>query len=105
MRPGTTCGTCQGMAVMLPRLMGAVVGLVVSGMAVTVLLIVSVVISACTAEGNSQFIGKGETRYFLSMSACEREAVSEYEGGGRKYSGFECRQMFLGLFQLESKTY
>ncbi len=59
----------------------------------------------CTAEGNSQFIGKGETRFFLTMKACENEAMSEYEGGGKKYSGYECRKMFLGIYQLDSKTY
>ena len=62
-------------------------------------------LTGCTAEGNSKFIEKGETRYFLTMKACEMEAHSEYEGGGRKYSGYECRKKFLGIFMLESKTY
>jgi len=71
----------------------------------TILLVAAAFVSACTAEGNSQFLSKGETTYFLSMSGCETEALSEHEGGGRRYSGYECRKMFLGIFQLESKTY
>jgi hypothetical protein len=59
----------------------------------------------CTAEGNSQFLNKGETKYFLTMSACEEEALKENKDGGRKYSGFECRKMLFGIFQLDSKTY
>ena len=62
-------------------------------------------IVGCTAEGNSQFLEKGETKYFLYMSSCEEEALSEHESGGRKYSGFECRKMLFGIFQLESKTF
>ena len=53
------------------------------------ILFVTLLVVGCTAEGHSQFLGKGETRYFLTMSACEKEALSEYEGGGRKYSGYE----------------
>ncbi len=68
-------------------------------------LIAVLVIAGCTAEGNSQFLTNGETTYFLTMEACEKEAHSEYDGGGRKYSGYECRKMLLGLFQLESKTF
>ena len=63
------------------------------------------VCAGCTAEGNSEYLGKGETRYFLTMSSCEKEALSEHEGGGKKYAGYECRKMLMGLFQLESKTY
>ena len=70
-----------------------------------VYLIIVCTVQGCTAEGNSQFIGKGQNIYFLTMSACEKEALSEYQAGGKKYSGFECRKMFLGLFQLESKDY
>ena len=62
-------------------------------------------VSGCTAEGNSQHIGKGETTYFLTMSACEKEALSEYESGGKKYAGYECKKILFGLFQLEHKTY
>lgn len=69
------------------------------------LLFVLIVFLGCSAAGNSQFLAKGKTVHFLTMSACEKEALSEYEGGGRKYSGYECRKMLLGLFQLESKTY
>jgi len=68
-------------------------------------LIVSLLSVSCTAEGKSRFLGKGETHYFLTMSSCEEEAFSEYEGGGKKYSGYECRKMLLGVFQLKSKNY
>ena len=68
-------------------------------------LCIMITTAGCTAEGNSQFIGKGETRFFLTMKACEKEATSEHEGGGKKYSGYECRKMLLGIFQLGSKIY
>jgi len=68
-------------------------------------LIASLVVGGCSAEGNSFFLGRGETRHFLTMKSCEEEALSEYLGGGKKYSGYECRKMFLGIFLLESKTY
>jgi hypothetical protein len=74
-------------------------------MRVLAALIGGLLLAGCTAEGNSFFLGKGETKYFLTMAACEREALSEYDGGGQKYSGFECRQMFLGIFLIDSKTY
>lgn len=65
----------------------------------------ALLLAACTAEGNSQYLSKGETRYFITMSACKEEALSEYESGGRKYAGYECRKMLFGIFQLEAKTY
>jgi len=39
------------------------------------------------------------------MSACKAEAFSEYESSGKKYSDFEYRKVFLGIFLLETKTY
>lgn len=71
----------------------------------TITISIAILISGCTAEGNSQFLAKGETKYFLAMKDCEKEALSHYDDGGRKYTGFECRKMLLGIFQLESKTY
>jgi hypothetical protein len=68
-------------------------------------LFISVPLVGCTAEGNSQYLGKGETQYYLNMRTCEKEAQSEYTSGGRKYSGYECRKMLFGIFQLESKTF
>jgi len=73
--------------------------------ALIIAFIALLVCTGCTAEGNSAYLGKGETLYFLTMSSCEKEAHSEYEGGGKKYAGYECRKMLLGLFQLESKNY
>lgn len=70
-----------------------------------VILFLSSLISSCTAEGNSIFLTKGETKYFLTMSACEKEAIATFEDGARKYNAFECRKMFLGIFQLESRSY
>ena len=72
---------------------------------ITIIACIAILISGCTAEGNSEFLSKGETKYFLTMKTCEDEALSEYESGGKKYSGFECRKMLFGVFQLESKTY
>lgn len=72
---------------------------------ILIVLFIIVIASGCTAEGNSQFLSKGETKYFLSMSTCEKEALSQHSDGGRKYSGFECRKMLFGIFLLESKTY
>ena len=80
-------------------------GVTVLNIKITVLFIAIVFASGCSAEGNSQLLGNGETKYFLTMSACEKEALSEYDGGGEKYSGFECRKMFIGMFQLETKTF
>jgi hypothetical protein len=68
-------------------------------------LIFTVLIAGCTSEGNSQFLANGKTQYFFNMSDCESEALSEYETGGKKYSGYECRKMLLGIFLLESTTY
>jgi hypothetical protein len=72
---------------------------------IIVTFVIALLFAGCTAEGNSQFLTKGETHYFLTMSAREKEALSEYGSGGKKYGGYECRKMLLGIFQLESKTY
>lgn len=72
---------------------------------VSIGLVSLLTIGGCSAEGESYFLGRGETRYFLTMSDCEKEALSEYAGGGRKYYGFECRKMLLGIFLLDSKTF
>ena len=61
-------------------------------------------ISSCYAEGNSEFLSAGETRYFLTLSACEEEATSTYLDGGAVYSGFECRRK-LGAFLVETRSY
>jgi len=60
---------------------------------------------SCSVEGNSSFLSKGDNKYFLTMSGCEKEATSKYESGGKKYVSFECRKMLFGFFLLDSKTY
>jgi len=72
---------------------------------VLIVLLTILPLSACTAEGNSFFIGTGETSTFINMSACEKEAVSTYKDGGSRYSGFECRELFLGTFLINSSTF
>lgn len=61
-------------------------------------------LTGCYADGNSQFLARGETRWFLTMSACEREATAVYTSDGPVYSGFECRRRFAG-FIIETRTY
>ena len=64
----------------------------------------ALMISACYAEGNSEFLSAGETRYFFTMSACEQEATSTYAEGGSIYAGFECRKK-LAWFLIETRSY
>jgi hypothetical protein len=59
----------------------------------------------CTAKGNSFFLAEGEPQHFLTLGGCEAEALRKYADGGSVYSGFVCRKMFLGLFQLEVRRY
>ena len=61
-------------------------------------------LGGCYAEGNSEFLAKGETKLFLSLSACEEEATAVYSTGGSVYSGFECRGKFL-MFTTETRSY
>ena len=58
----------------------------------------------CYAEGNSEFLWTGDQKYFPTLGACEREATSTYQKGGRVFSGFECRRRFL-WFLLDTKKY
>lgn len=58
----------------------------------------------CYADGNSQFLAKGKTKWFLTMSACQREATATYTSGGVIYSGFECHSRFAG-FIVETRAY
>ena len=51
--------------------------------------------SACSAEGNSYLLGKGEPTRFLSLNACEAEAQSSFTDGSPKYSGYECRKLLF----------
>lgn len=55
-----------------------------------------VVLSGCYAEGESVFIGRGDTRRYASMEVCDEVATSRYPGGGPVYSGFECRSVRFG---------
>jgi hypothetical protein len=68
-------------------------------------LILIFFLSGCSVEGNSVYLGSGPTKYFLTMKSCEKEALRRFEGGGRVYSGFECREMLFGIFQLDHKRY
>ena len=65
---------------------------------------VALLATACYAEGNSEFLTSGETRYFLTMGACEEEATSTYQEAGSVYSGFECRKK-LAWFLVETRRY
>ena len=73
------------------------------GRAVLAAMLASV-LAGCYADGNSQLLAKGERKWFLTMSACEREAMATYTSGGGVYSGFECRSRFAG-FILETRAY
>lgn len=66
--------------------------------------IVASALAGCYADGNSEFLAKGETKWFLTISACEREATATYTSGGVVYSGFECRSRFAG-FIVETRAY
>ena len=57
---------------------------------------VVVALSGCYAEGESVFIGRGETRRYSSMDVCDEVATARYPDGGPVYSGFECRSMMFG---------
>jgi len=61
-------------------------------------------LSGCYADGNSEFLSKGEVKRFLTMSACEKEAKARYHSGGPVYGGFECRYRVAG-FILETRGY
>lgn len=54
-------------------------------------------LGGCYAEGESSFIGTGETKRFLSLRGCEREATSKYTPTSPVYSAFECREMLAGF--------
>ena len=68
-------------------------------------ILIPMFLIGCTAEGNSRFLSKGVTQYYLTMNSCNEEALSEYKDGGKKYSAYECREMLLGIFVLETKIY
>ena len=65
----------------------------------------ALVLSGCSAEGNSAYLGSGPTKRFLTMNTCEKEALRRHPSGGRVYAGFECRKMLLGTFQIEERRY
>jgi hypothetical protein len=60
--------------------------------------------AGCWAEGNSYFLGTGETERFLTMARCEREATASFRDGNPKYSGYECRARLPG-FTTEKRDY
>jgi hypothetical protein len=62
------------------------------------------VLAGCYADGTPHFLGEGETRWYLTMAGCEREATARYTSGGPVYSGFECRSRFVG-FIVETRGY
>jgi len=59
----------------------------------------------CTAEGNSYFLGNGETTRFISLAACETEAKSKQADGSPRYAGYECRKLLLDRWVLEIVRY
>ena len=64
------------------------------------MVLITVLVSGCYAEGRSFWVGVGEPEYFLTMDACLEEARSTFPSGGRRYSGYECRYKLL-VFTLE----
>ena len=61
-------------------------------------------LGGCYSQGNSHFLSNGEIEYFLTMNRCEEEAKARYSDGSPKYSGYECRSMFL-WFTLEKRDF
>jgi hypothetical protein len=70
----------------------------------TLAVLLASVLSGCYADGNSRYLAAGETRLFLTMAACEKEATATYTSGGPVYSGFQCRSRFVG-FLVETRDY
>lgn len=71
---------------------------------VAVAIGILLVTAGCWTEGNSHFIGRGETKRFLTMSRCVQEATSRYPDGNPRYSGYECRGKSL-FFTTEKRDY
>ncbi len=62
------------------------------------LLVVVVAGSAgCWTEGNSFFLGSGETERFLTMDACLARADARYEDGQPQFGGYRCQSLVLGF--------
>ena len=59
----------------------------------------------CTAEGNSYFLGNGETTRFISLAACETEAKSKQADGTSRYVGYECRELLFDHWTIEVVRY
>ena len=72
---------------------------IVSKIRTTGLLLATLSISGCWAEGNSYFLSKGDSETFISMRVCEKEAKSGH------YSGYECRAIVLGMRYGETQRY
>ena len=69
------------------------------------LLVIAVVLSGCTAEGNSYSVGKGESQRFISLATCEKEARSSHPDGTPRYHAYECRQLLFDRWTVTSKHY
>jgi hypothetical protein len=69
------------------------------------LLLFTLLLTACYAEGNSYYLSSGETEYFLTMNRCEKEAIAKYTNGEPMYSGYECRFKFLWFTTQKSQYY
>ena len=67
--------------------------------------ITTLVISGCTAEGNSYFVGRGESQRFISLATCEKEARSSHPDGTPRYYAYECRQLLFDRWTVTSKHY
>lgn len=69
-------------------------------------LVVSLLLmTSCTAEGNSYSLGAGQTTHFVSLAACETEAKSKQADGSPRYAGYECRELLFDRWVLEIVRY
>jgi hypothetical protein len=58
-----------------------------------------------TAEGNSYFVGKGESQRFSSLATCEKEARSTHPDGTSRYSNYDCRELLFDRWILRTVRY
>jgi hypothetical protein len=69
------------------------------------LSITTLVISGCTAEGNSYFVGRGESQRFISLATCEKEARSSHPDGTSRYYNYECRELLFDRWIMSVNRY
>lgn len=74
---------------------------IVFGVAIAIAVLA---VASLRVAGNSHFLADGQSEYFLTMSRCQREAVSTFDEGGRRYSGYRCARKFL-WFTLETQEF